>query len=250
MKVQILPSGSSANRLQYLTSFIVDETVSIDAGCIGLVGEPSDQALVDHILITHTHSDHISSLPMFIENREGNSLQIYGNSFVLETLRHDVFNGRIWPDLLKGDFEGTEKVTLVPLQAENTIRCGGLEITPVAVNHIVPTFGLIVEDEDSTVIFGSDSGPTDRIWELTRNRPNLKATFIESSFPDRLRNHANATGHLTPQLLKTEAAKLPSHVSKVVIHIKPRYHDEVVRDIESLGIESLIIGMGGESYTF
>lgn len=249
MKVRILPSGASGNHLQYLSSFVINDAVSIDAGCIGL-GEPADQVSVNHVLITHTHSDHLGSLPMFLETRDGSPLQVYGHPFVLETLRTDVFNGRIWPDLLRGDPETARTVTLVPLEPERPVTCAGLRITPVGVNHIVPTFGFIVEDDDATVVFGSDSGPTEQIWRLARARPNLKAAFIETSYPDRMRDRAIATGHLTPQLLQTEAAKLPEHVAKVVVHIKPLYYEQIMADLESLQMDNLTVGSGGQTYTF
>jgi cAMP phosphodiesterase len=249
VKVRILPSGSSGNHLQYLSSFVINDAVSIDAGCIGL-GELADQEPVNHVLITHTHSDHLGSLPMFLENRDGNPRQIYGHPFVLETLKTDVFNGRIWPDLLGGDPRTGQTVTLVPLEPEEPVLCAGLRITPVGVNHIVPTLGFIVEDDDATVVFGSDSGPTERIWKLARARPNLKAVFIETSFPDRMTERAIATGHLTPQLLRTEAGKLPEHVSKIVVHMKPLYYEQIMADLASLQMSNLTVGSGGKTYTF
>ena len=44
------------------------DTVAIDAGCLGFWGTPQEQARVRHVLLSHTHMDHLASLPIFVEN--------------------------------------------------------------------------------------------------------------------------------------------------------------------------------------
>ena len=56
--------------------------------------------------------------------------------------------------------------SLQELKPEEEVVVGDLHITPVPVDHAVPTFGYIVTDGKSTVVFGADSGPTERIWQL------------------------------------------------------------------------------------
>ena len=48
------------------------------------------------------------------------------------------------------------------------VRVNGLSVTPVAVDHIVPTYGYIVTDGRINSVFGADSGPTERIWQLAQ----------------------------------------------------------------------------------
>ena len=62
----------------------------IDAGGIGFYGTPQDQAKIKDLLISHTHADHIASLPIFIENvYEGGPepVAVHGSSHVLEALQ-------------------------------------------------------------------------------------------------------------------------------------------------------------------
>ena len=77
-----------------------------------------------------------------------------------------------------GFYEAIELVDGVPVVA------GELTITPVSVDHVVPTFGFLIEDADNAVIIASDTAPTHRIWELAARpgfRSKLRAVFLECS---------------------------------------------------------------------
>ena len=69
MKLRILDTTLEGGEpKQYASSYLVNDVLAVDAGCLGFRRGPDDQARIRHILITHTHRDHITSLPMFIEN--------------------------------------------------------------------------------------------------------------------------------------------------------------------------------------
>ena len=108
----------------------------------------------------------------------------------------------------------------------------------------------VVEDADGCVVFGADSGPTDRIWEVARERGPVRGAFLEASFPDRMRELATIAAHLTPTMFAAEVRKLPSDTTAVAVHIKPAYHDEVVAELASLELEGLVVACGGETYSF
>lgn len=254
MKIRILPSsfGGSGEK-QYLTTYLIDGTVAIDAGCVGICGGPKDQRRISHVLLTHCHADHIGSLPIFLENtheEKEECVVLYGHPDVLQTLSSHVFNDRIWPDYDRlGSINGPF-FRFVELATETVVRVGNLRVTPVQVEHSVTTFGYIVEDESSAVVFGADSGPTDRIWEIARGVDKLKAAFMEVSFPQELRELALKIGHLTPDLMKREIAKLPENISIIATHIKPKHQEKVVEELKSLGLKQLDIGTSRTEYEF
>jgi ribonuclease BN (tRNA processing enzyme) len=254
MKIRILPSSvESSGEKQYLTTYLINKTVAIDAGCVGMYGDPKDQRRISHVLLTHCHADHISSLPIFLENvyrEEEDCVILYGHPDVLQTLSRDVFNDRIWPDYRRFGSEDRPFVRLVDLEAEVAVHVEDLRITPVQVDHVVTTFGYVVEDESSVVVFGADSGPTDRIWEIARGFGHLKAAFIEATFPQELQELALRTGHLTPGLLKKEIAKLPEHTSIIATHIRPKYQEKVIEELKSLELQQLDIGTSSKEYVF
>src|SRR5437764_600685 len=106
MKLTLLPSAlgaAGAPAAQYLSSALVNDTIALDAGCLGFHGTPDDQARVRHVLLTHSHLDHVASLPIFLENGHegrGDGVNIYASAATLDALRRHFFNDQIWPDFV------------------------------------------------------------------------------------------------------------------------------------------------------
>lgn len=252
MNVRILPSSpSSPEENLYLTAFTVNDTLAIDAGCLGIAGEAGEYARVDHAFLTHSHADHVGSLPMFVEDRDREReepLVVHALPHTIACLKEDVFNDRLWPDLIR--LFGDQLLELRELRPEVPVRASDMTVTPVPVDHVVPTLGYVVDDGVSTVVFGGDSGPTDRLWELAGRSSPLRAVFIEASFPDRMSELASVTKHLTPNLVAGEIEKMPGEPEIIAVHIKPAYRDEVVSELEALGNDRLKIGCGGRGYRF
>ena len=93
-------------------------------------------------------------------------------------------------------------------------------------------------------------GPTTRIWDLAGKRRNLKAVFLECTFPDHMSELAEISAHLTPSTFQHEVAKLPAGVTVYAVHIKPRYREEVIAGLRQLGIPNVEIGVSGKEYSF
>lgn len=55
---------------------------------------------------------------------------------------------------------------------------------------------------------------------------------------------------MTPALFANEAAKLPTGVATVAVHIRPRYRAQVVAELEALALPDLVVARGGTEYTF
>jgi hypothetical protein len=141
-------------------------------------------------------------------------------------------------------------VRLRILEPDKPVEVEGLSFLPVPVNHTIPTFGYLVRDGNSAVIFAGDSGSTTRLWEIAHQTPELRAVFLEASFPNRMRGVAEASLHLTPEMFAREAVKVPAGVKVIAIHLKVRYREEIIRELEALGLASLEIGECGKEYEF
>jgi ribonuclease BN (tRNA processing enzyme) len=254
MKVGMLGlSGGDAGSRQYVSSYVINETVAIDAGCLGFRGTPQDQENVRHVLLTHAHADHIASLPFFLENvwtPSPDCPSVYGSSETLAAVRRSVFNDEVWPDLVALSERMPPFLRLQALQPEVPIEIGGLIITPVWVEHSIPTFAYVVQDGNSAAIFAADSGPTTRLWEVAAQVSGLRVVFLEASFPNRLHAVAEASRHLTPQLFGLEAAKVPAGVQVIAVHLKLRYRQEILRELHELGLPCVAVGECEREYTF
>lgn len=254
MKVQLL--GSSVRdtaRRQYVTSYLINGTVAIDAGCLGFFRTPQDQETIRHVFLTHSHADHTASLPVFVENAwtpAQSCPHVYGSTETLEAVQAHIFNDVMWPDFVELSKNMPPFLDLCALQAEVPVEADGLRITPVPVDHVVPTFGYVVSDGNSTVIFGGDSGPTRRLWEIAHQITGLRAVFLEATFPKSLNRLAEASLHMTTEMFQHEVAKMPAPIKVVAVHIKVRYYDEVVGELDALHLPNLEIGECEREYDF
>ncbi|HZY83201.1 MAG TPA: 3',5'-cyclic-nucleotide phosphodiesterase [Gemmataceae bacterium] len=255
MKITLIPStaGDSSGQHQFLSSCLLNDSVALDAGCLGFAHSPEQQARVRHVLLSHTHLDHLASLPIFLENvyeADGPGVTIHGSTPVLECCQRDLFNDRIWPDFVALSRDGMPFLKLSPFEPGQTIDLDGLRITAVALDHVVPTVGYLIADADSTVAFVSDTGPTDAVWRHANAASNLKAVFLEATFPNSLTWLAEVSKHLTPALFAGEAAKLTRPARLIAVHIKARYRDQVVAELQALRLPRLEVGRFDAPYTF
>jgi len=253
MKVRVLTSAPRASSdHQYLTTFIVDDAVAIDAGCLGLHYAAGDGPRLEHVFITHAHIDHVCTLPLFLESashHRNGPVRVYGSVETLRILREHLFNNRLWLDydLLP---DGGSHIDLIQVEAERTVKIGDLRITAVPVVHPIPTFGYVIENGSRTLVFGADSGPTDRIWEVARATRGLRAVFLECSLPNHLSELAARTGHLTPQLWIRELEKIPDGCAIVAVHIKPYHRQQVIAELAALADDRIQIAKPGSEYAF
>lgn len=257
MKVTLIPghgAGSGPVHHQFLSSTLINDTIAVDAGCIGFYGSPQDQARVRHVILSHTHLDHMASLAIFVENAyEGKAdcVTIHGSSVVLDCLQKDVFNDRIWPDFIALSRNNERPfLRLAPFEPGQTIVLEGVQFTSILLNHVVQTAGYLIRDGSSEIAFVSDTAETDEIWKQINARPNVQAVFLEATFPNRMRWLADVSKHLTPELFASEVGKLSRPTRVIAIHLKGRFQDEVTKELMALNLPTLEIGQFGVPYTF
>jgi ribonuclease BN (tRNA processing enzyme) len=252
----LAPLASGGDRGQtphFLTTYLVNDFLAVDAGCVGFLPDIREQERVKHILISHTHMDHVASLPIFLENvvdGGGEPVTVYGNAAVLECLQKDMFNDRLWPDFIAFSRKGKPFLRLVTLEPGKPLLLEDLRITPVAVNHVVPTCGFILEDAAAAVVIAGDTGPTEEIWKRASAMSHLKAVFLEATFPNSMHELADRSKHLTPALFAEEVRKLNRKVKLLAVHLKARVHVEVAKELEALQLPGLEIAQHGRVYEF
>lgn len=254
MKIKLVPSAiGSDSHHQFMTSYLINDVVAIDAGGVGFFGLPQSQARIQHVFISHTHIDHIASLPIFVENAyEGKSdcVTVHGNAEVLDCLQRDIFNGRVWPDFIALSRTQTPFLKLSCLDERKPVTVAGLTITPISVDHVVSTFGFIIDDGQVAVAIPSDTGPTEEFWHVVNQTPNVRAVFLEAAFPNSMLWLARISKHLTPSQFGEEMRKVHADIPFIAIHIKVRYHAEVVAELVALNNPNVWVGDSGRDYYF
>jgi chemotaxis response regulator CheB len=92
----------------------------------------------------------------------------------------------------------------------------------------------LVDDGKSSVAFVADTGGGRVLASLPASPSPLRAVFIEASFPNRMKDFAVMTGHLTPAMLAAECEALPAGVPVIVTHMKPGFETELVQEVGDL----------------
>jgi cAMP phosphodiesterase len=234
-----------------MTSFLVNDTVALDAGWMSAVLSLKEQVKVKDILISHSHLDHTCTLPFLIDNNfsaPGFALRIYAIPEVIAAMKNHLFNNHTWPDFTCLPNDLTPVLKLVEVQPEAPFEINGLRIRAVPVSHIVPTTGFILEDGKGAIAFSSDTGPTDRFWEVVNAMPRLKAVITETSFPNELQALADVSGHLTPQTLDLELGKLKQDVPVYLYGGKPKHLPTLKKQVAALKRRSLRFFEQGRTY--
>jgi len=254
VKIKLLESsvGTGAHQ-QILASYIVNDTIVIDAGSIGFVNPLQIQKQIEHVFLSHSHIDHLASLPIFIDNVYTPGPEcptVYGSPETLKCLKEHLFNDVIWPDMIRLSAEETPFLKLCEISPDQPVQAGHLTITPVCLNHIVPTFGFILDDGQDAAAIVSDTSPTDHVWDLINANDRIRGIFLECSFPNSFEWLADKAMHLTPDLVKAELEKLQLDIPVIAIHIKIAFEPTVRSELETLRLPNLQIGEPGRTYTF
>ena len=210
-------------------------SVVLDAGA--LLGTLSlDQIMqLKHIIISHAHFDHIKELPMLADLlliHAHQTITIHCTKTVGEQLKHYVFNNIIWPDFTQIP---KSKPTIIfdYFSFEQPFVIDDLTFLPIAVNHVVESSGFIVSDATSCIAWSGDTHRSASLIKCINDLPSIDAIFFETSFLNRLQPIADASLHLTPQLLYEELHKIRHLVPAHIFHLKPNLEDELKKEILS-----------------
>jgi ribonuclease BN (tRNA processing enzyme) len=219
-----------------MTTFLINERTSLDAGALTPVLTLEEQEKVDRVVITHSHFDHVATLPFFFENIFGRRkpIELIAPESVLSPLRKHLFNGALWPDFSKLPTRREATVRFVSIREEEDYRAGGLRFRPIPVNHVIPTFGYLVSSPRASILFSGDTGPTEKLWRVADEAEDLKAIFLEVSFSDKQAKIASASRHLTPRMLATELAKTRQTVPIYLYHMKPPSLAAIRKEVKAL----------------
>ena len=236
------------------TAFLLDGDVLIDAGTG--VGDLTLDALarIDHILISHSHLDHVLSIGLLADSvmraRRANGrgpIRVHALPETLAALRTHIFNGAIWPDFTRLPSAENPILELVSFEVGEVLNVNGKRIEVLSASHTVPAVGFAVEcrgAEGSTELRGwwvytGDTGPNPLLWERLR-RMRVAHLIIETAFSDEERQLARISRHLCPAALGHELAQLAGSVDVHITHIKPGEVEAVMAEIGRLGTDHRI----------
>ena len=224
------------------TAFLLDGDVLIDAGTG--VGDLELEALarIDHIVISHSHLDHVLSIGLLADavmrartSAGRGPIQVHALPDTLAALRTHIFNGVIWPDFTRLPSAENPVLELVPFAIGDLLELNGKRVEVLSASHTVPAVGFAVDTgEPGWWVFTGDTGPNPALWERLRQM-KVAHLVIETAFSDEERQLARISRHLCPAALGHELANLPGSVDVHITHIKPGEMEAVMAQIGRLG---------------
>lgn len=235
-------------------AFLIDGKILLDAGTIGAYLSENAQWKIRHIIVSHAHLDHIRGIPFLADNiiikKKKHSVTVIGIAPVLKALKDNLLNNRIWPDFTMIPNVEKAVIRFMKIKPDQRIEVNGYKVTAYRVNHSVPAAGYVIEDKKGKrLLYTGDTGPTHKIWE-TACRDKIHCAIVEVSFPEKMREMALHTGHLTARLLKKEIEKMKVIPGKILItHPKPQHIKTIRSEIKKLGIPNIRILKDGEVIT-
>lgn len=238
MQIKIIGGHGGVTKNYQATSYLIDESLLIDAGSVASGLDIEDQLKIEHILISHSHLDHIKDLAFICDNCFGLKkvpFEVYSDVNVHHSIKKHIFNETIWPDFSKLPSVENPTIRFNNLENKKSIELGKYKVTPVHVNHPGGAMGFIVEKDETAILFTLDTKATDEIWEVAKSIKNLKAIFTEVSFPNSLQKIADLSDHHTPQTIKAELLKMPKDIPVYLGHLKPNFQEQLIKEVSELG---------------
>lgn len=274
MKVRILGCHGGETPKHRTTCFLIDERVSIDAGAICRSLELNEQIGLEHMLISHSHMDHVKDLALLADQIVGQRqrpVYLHCGAETAETLRSSYFNNFLWPDFTEIPTPDDPVMQIIVHEPEVPFRFrlgesyvqeteestkplsdGEYEITYVPVTHPVESMAMIVKTMHGAILYSSDTGPTQRLWEVANEVKDLKGMFVELSFPNHMQPLADVAGHYTPATLGKELNKIKGRdeIPLFVYHLKPAFYQITLDELEALQLRNMHLVELQDEYQF
>jgi ribonuclease BN (tRNA processing enzyme) len=239
MQIRVLGCSGSIAAGSRTTSFLVNQSVLIDAGTG--VGDLTleEMVLIDHILVTHSHLDHILAIGLLADSvtRRRTAaarppVQVHALPDTIHALRTHVFNGVIWPDFTRLPSPERPVLRFEPIEIGQVLQIGNKRIEVLPARHTVPACGYAILGSRGAWVFTGDTGPNPALWQRLQSL-RVSTLVIETAFRDDEHVLASISQHLCPAELQRELANLSRPAEVFITHIKPGEVDTVMSEVNA-----------------
>ncbi|MCW7538970.1 3',5'-cyclic-nucleotide phosphodiesterase [Aquabacterium sp. A7-Y] len=236
MKVRVLGCSGAIAAGCRTTSFLLDDDLLVDAGT-GVGDLTLDElACIDHIVVSHSHLDHIVSIPLLADavmKRRSAPITVYALQQTLDALRKHVLNGVIWPDFTRLPSVEHPALKFEAVSVGQQLEIAGKRVEVLPAEHTVPAVGYAVQGSAGWWVYTGDTGPNPALWPLLATRP-VAMLVIETAFSDSEQELARISKHLSPSTLESELAGLRQDVPVYITHTKPGEMDCISEQTRAL----------------
>lgn len=236
MKVRVLGCSGAIAKDCRTTSFLIGDSILLDAGTG--VGDLTleEMGKIDHVLLTHSHLDHIAALPLMLDavsSQRSRPVQVHALAATISALQTHVFNNVIWPDFSAIPSAASPFLQYQAFVCGDVLSIAGVEIEVLPAHHTVPAVGFAVLGDAGWWVFSGDTGRNPTFWARI-NTLKVACLVIETAFSNRESDLARRSLHLSPETLAHELAHVAPTVRYPVYitHTKPSETSLIIDEIK------------------
>lgn len=240
MRVRVLGCSGAIAKDCRTTSFLLDADVLIDAGTG--VGDLTldEMAQINHVLLTHSHLDHIAALPLMLDAVAARRLaagaaplQVHALPGTIAALQAHVFNNLIWPNFARIPSAENPLMRFCAIEIGQVLQVGSQTVEVLPAVHTVPACGFAARGEHGHWVFSGDTERNPAFWARINQLP-VALLVIETAFSDREKALAARCLHLAPSVLATELDQIaPGQRFPIYItHTKPAETGLIMEEIQ------------------
>ena len=239
MKVRVLGCSGAIAKDCRTTSFLLDHDVLVDAGTG--VGDLTlaEMRGIDHVLLTHSHLDHVAALPLMVDAiaaQRSRPLQIHALQATIDALKAHIFNDIIWPDFSRIPTPAAPFVSFHPLVQGQTLWLAGKQVEVLPAVHTVPAVGYAVtggEGSKGCWVFTGDTEQNPALWARI-NQMSVAMLVIETAFSNRERGLAKRSLHLSSHALVSELDCITpgKNYPIYITHTKPAETELIMDEVQ------------------
>ena len=237
MKVRVLGCSGAIAKECRTTSFLIDTDLLVDAGTG--VGDLTLEEMrnIDHVLLTHSHLDHVLALPLMVDAvaaQRSAPLKVHALAGTIRTLKEHVFNNVIWPDFTRIPTPAAPLIEFHEIVVGQTLLLGGKTVEVLPAVHTVPAVGYAVGAERGYWVFTGDTERNPALWSRL-NELTISMLVIETAFSNGERELARRSLHFSPQTLAEELDQIAPRKSYpiYITHTKPAETKVIMAEIQA-----------------
>lgn len=236
VKVRVLGCSGAIAKDCRTTSFLVDGEILVDAGTG--VGDLTldEMRRIDHVLLTHSHLDHIAALPLMVDAiaaQRKYPLKVHALAGTIQALQTHIFNNVIWPDFSRIPTVEAPFISFHEIKVGQTIQLSDKYIEVLPAVHTVPAAGFAITAGSGCWVFTGDTERNQAFWDRV-NQLNVAMLVIETAFSNREKDLARRSLHLSPTVLANELDCIAKgkNYPIYITHTKPAETELIMAEIQ------------------
>lgn len=233
MNLRILGCSGGIGQHLRTSSYLIDDDILLDAGT-GVGDLTMDEMCnLKHIFITHSHMDHIVSIPLLADTLFSylkQPLLIHGRQETIDAIKQHIFNWTIWPDFTELPSKASPVIEFRVMNPGEVVDFNQRSIEMIDVNHSVPAAAYVVKTPGKVLVYSGDTTTNDNLWNVLNDYTHVDFMIVECAFANHDVELAKIAHHYCPDLLVDDLLKL-THQPKIGIsHLKPGEEKKIMQE--------------------